>query len=236
MPKGSFRIDLSDVHKKFAKFKKTLDDPSGVFSKTMADMSKRAPGKVADAVRTQYSIKKAELLPTKTKMDLKRAAYIKLTGQTIATFQLEYKGRMLTPLHFGMQPQTPSPLDESKSHVANTPNYDYRIYNPHKKYKISQKVKKKREKLSSPDDKGLVPFLAPAHKGSSRIIPFQRQANQRDIEKVFKGISVPEMIGPNDSGKGGNPEVQKIINEELGELLEKRFNHHMDRLLDKAVN
>ncbi len=50
------KIDTSDVQQKFNKLSKALSDPSGVFSKTIGDMQRRAPGKVADAVREVFSM------------------------------------------------------------------------------------------------------------------------------------------------------------------------------------
>ncbi len=208
---GFIKINTSEVQKKFNKLSKALADPSGVFTKTISDMKNRAPGKVADAVRSVYNIKKTEITPSKKKTDLKKAGTIRIKGQTIADLTLQYEGRRLTPLHFNMKP-TESPQKN-------------------KKYEISQKVKKKREKLSNPDGKGYVPFLAPARKGSNRIIPFQRKADERDIEKVFRTTSLPQMIGPDENGKGGNPIVQEKIYIDLGEVLHTRFNHHLKRYL-----
>ena len=208
---GSIKLDTSDFQKKVSRLTNALADPSGVFTKTIGEMKKRSPGKIADAVRSEYNIKKAEIMPSKQKTDLKKAGKIKITGQTISELSLTYEGRLLTPLHFGMQPKT---LPEKK-----------------KKYKITQKVKKKKETLSSPDAEGYIPFLAPAKKGSDRIIPFQRKEGSRDIEKVFKTVSLPEMIGPNQDGKGGNPFVREKINKDLGELLHERFNHNLKRYL-----
>ena len=200
------KVDVSDVTKKVEKLAKNLADPSGVFSKTMSDMNRRASGKVADAVRNVFTIKKAEIVPSKQKTDLKKAGTIKVSGQTIADFKLYYEGRRLTPLHFGMTPKE-------------LPN--------NKKYRIYQKVKKNRTILAKPDKQGYVPFLAPASKGSSRIIPFQRQKDSREIEKVFKTVSLPQMVD--------NTQVREFINSELGDLLHKRFNHHYQRYLGEIT-
>ena len=49
-------------------------------------------------------------------------------------------------------------------------------------------------------------------------------------------MSLPQMVGPNpQTGEGGNPEVMKMIGESLNELLDKRFNHHLKRHLDKNL-
>ncbi len=101
---GSFKIDTSDIQKKFNKFEKALSDPSGVFTKTLGDMQRRAPGKVADAVRNIYNIKKSDVMPSKKKTDLKKAGSIRIKGQSISELTLHYEGRSLTPLHFYFEP------------------------------------------------------------------------------------------------------------------------------------
>ena len=170
------KVDVSDVTKKVEKLAKNLADPSGVFSKTMSDMNRRASGKVADAVRNVFTIKKAEIVPSKQKTDLKKAGTIKVSGQTIADFKLYYEGRRLTPLHFGMTPKE-------------LPN--------NKKYRIYQKVKKNRTILAKPDKQGYVPFLAPASKGSSRIIPFQRHLKRYHYHKWLIIHRLGNLLIPN---------------------------------------
>ena len=44
------------------------------------------------------------------------------------------------------------------------------------------------------------------------------------------------MVGPNPkTGEGGNPNVMQQISESLNELLDKRFNYHLKRHLDKEL-
>lgn len=207
MSNNSIQVDLKDLYNKFDKFKKTLDDPSGVFTKTMSDMKSRAPGKVADAVRSQYSIKKADVMPTKQKKEgsLKKAGTIKVKGETVETFNLYYEGRVLTPLHFGVTPKKLQPHG--------------------KKYKVKLKVKKERRTVSSPTKEGQVPFVAPAKSGSSTILPWLREPD--GTINPMKTVSLPQMVD--------NKVVREDINTQLGELLQTRFNHHMDRFLDKAI-
>lgn len=208
MPKGSFKIDLSDLHYKVNKFVKTLDDPSGVFTKTMSDMRSRAPGKIADAIRTQYSIKKAEVMPNKTSREKRGAVSIRIEGETIEALVFHYKGRTLTPLHFGMKP----------------------TQRPDKKnYKISAKIKKAREVFEKKPGYSL-PFIAKAQGG--KMLAFQREEgsvgkNGREKIDARRTVAIPEMVD--------NPDVREFIDNDLGDLLEKRFNYHMDRFLDKAV-
>ena len=202
---NKIKIDTSDVQKKFNKLSKALADPSGVFTKTMGDMQRRAPGKVADAVRNVFNIKKSDVMPTKKKTDLKKAGTIKVTGQTISELTLNYEGRVLTPLHFGVTPKT----------------------QPEKgrKYSVKLKVKKTQKAVKSPTKEGKVPFVAPARKGSSRIIPWLRDSD--GVINPMRTLSLPQMVD--------NEKAREIMNSSLGELLHTRFNHHLKRYLGENI-
>lgn len=201
----NFQIDTSDIQKKFEHFKKTLNDPSGVFTKTMSDMQRRAPGKVADAVRGVYSIKKSDIMPSKIKRDLKQAGMIKVRGRTVEDLAIYYEGRVLTPLHFGMTPKVPPKKG--------------------KKYSIKVKIKKQRKTVSYPTKEGKFPFIAPARKSSLRFIPWLRDADGEITP--MKTLSLPQMVD--------NETARNIMNQTLGELLHERFNHHMKRCLKESV-
>lgn len=202
---GSFKVDTSDIQNKFNKLTKALNDPSGVFTKTMGDMQRRAPGKIADAVREVYSIKKSDVMPTKQKRDLKRAGMINVRGQTIANLTIHYEGRVLTPLHFGMTPKVPPKKG--------------------KKYSIKVKIKKQRKTVSYPTKEDKYPFIAPARKSSLRFIPWLRDVDG-EINPM-RTLSLPQMVD--------NEIARKEMNETLGELLHNRFNHNLERYIGDAV-
>lgn len=201
----NFKVDTSDIQKKFEHFKKALSDPTGVFTKTINDMQRRAPGKVADAVREIYSIKKSDVMPSKKKRDLKKAGMIRVNGQTIADLTIHYEGRVLTPLHFGVSPK-------------NLPKKG-------KKYSIKLKVKKQQKTVSYPTKEGKYPFVAPARTGSSRIIPWLRDGDGEITP--MRTLSLPQMVD--------NEMAREIMNQTLGELLQERFNHHLKRYLKESV-
>lgn len=208
-------IDMKNVQEKFNNLIKCVDDSSEVFEKTFKDMGSRAPGKVADAVRSVYNIKKSEILPAKKETDLKKAGTIKIRGKDIMSLALVYEGRALTPLHFGM---TPKARPDKK------------------KYKVSAKIKKGVKTTFTPKYEQGGVFLAPASKGSSKILAWERYSENRYNISPIKTMSLPQMVGPNpETGEGGNPEVTKLIGESLNELLDKRFNHHLKRHLDKKL-
>lgn len=144
-------VELKDVHEKINNFANAVNDPSGVFNRTLKDMGSRAPGKVADAVRSIYNIKKNEIT-CKKGFSKTSAGTIRAKGQELAKFELLYEGRVLTPLHFGM---TPKARPEKK------------------KYKVSAKIKKEKKQFIAPEGGGV--FLAPASK-SSTVIAWLRES------------------------------------------------------------
>jgi len=204
-------IDLKNVQKKFDNLINCLDDSAVVFEKTLKDMRSRAPGKVADAVRGVYNIKKNEIMPSKEE---KSAGTIKIKGENITSLKLIYEGRRLTPLHFGM---TPKERPDKK------------------KYKVTAKIKKGKKTVFTPENENGGVFLAPAKKGSSTILPWERHSEKSYDISPIKTMSLPQMIGPNpQTGEGGNTIVMNQINESLNELLDKRFNYHLKKHLDKV--
>lgn len=207
-------IDFNDVHEKFNNLINCIDDSSEVFEKTLKDMKSRAPGKVADAVRGVYNIKKNDLMPTKKKEDLKPAGTIRASGQELMSFKLTYEGRMLTPLHFGMTPKAKPDK---------------------KKYKVSAKIKKGKKTVFTPKNPEGGVFLAPAAKSSSRILAWERHSGDRFDVSPIKTMSIPQMVGPNPkTGEGGNSVVMQQIKDSINELLDNRFNYHLKRHLDKV--
>ena len=204
-------VDLKDVQKKFDNLINCLDDSAIVFEKTLKDMRSRGPGKVADAVRGVYNIKKSDMMPSKEESDLKRAGTIKAKGEDIMSFKLIYEGKKLTPLHFGM---TPKEKPDKK------------------KYKVSAKIKKGKKTVFTSQNEGGGVFLAPASKGSSKILAWERYSGDRYDVSPIKTMSLPQMVGPNpETNEGGNPIVMQQISESLNELLDKRFNYHLKRHL-----
>ena len=76
-------------------------------SNTIKDVKARAPGWIAQEVTAVYNIKKSEITPSGSGKPKKMAGSIKITGETIEELAITYKGRLLTPVHFGMTPKAP---------------------------------------------------------------------------------------------------------------------------------
>ena len=164
-------IDMSDVAEKINRIEKMWLASDVVFERTLKDMSSRAPGKVASAVTSIYGIKKGEI--TFKKGFKKSAAGNILTkGNKLASFELIYSGRVLTPLHFGMTPK---------------------IKPDKKRYKVKSKIKKTAKVHTPPAGGGV--FLAPT--GSTTIPWTRHSADRLDISPI-KTLSLPQMVDNKD--------------------------------------
>ena len=119
---------------------------------------------------------------------------------------LEYKGRMLTPIHFNMRPKSkPS----------------------RRRYNISVEIKRgRRRRLAGKLVYERPPFLALAPNTGGMTIPWQREGKARFPIVSVKTLSVPQMISSQTKVK---PNVEKAINEGL----RKRALHQIERFLLK---
>lgn len=221
-PKDSIEINMDDVKEKVNELLATISDPAPL-TYTLKDMYNRAPGKVIDAVRSVYNIKKSDFKFKKYteerrgfhyKRDFaKNAGGVKSQGNIISEFRLEIEGEPLTPTHFGM---TPKERPEKK------------------KYKVSAKIKKGKKWVFTPENEGGGVFLGALPQNKSKITAWERYSPARSDVRPIKTMSLPQMVGPSEDGQGGNPIVMNQINKDLEELLLKRLNHHLQRHLDKV--
>lgn len=193
-------IDMTNVAGTFEKIRKAAATSPVVFERTLKDMGSRAPGKVASAVTSVYGIKKSEI-NCKKGYSKTAAGNVLTRGEKLASFELIYSGRVLTPLHFGMTPK---------------------VKPDKKKYKVKAKIKKTAKAFTAPSGGGV--FLAPT--GSTTIPWFRNSSDRLDISPI-KTLSLPQMVD--------NKIVRETIGVELGDLLEKRFNNHLNQHLNRTL-
>lgn len=208
-----------------------------VIKSTLSDLRKQGPATVRMHVGAMYNINKKEIQPGAVKRgkggsvkEIKQAASIKASGDTIDTFTMIYSGRTLTPLHFDMRPKKPAALLK-KQHLVPGAGLklktgkaaDAAMVHQRKAYNIKLTIKKGhptelRGQYPTP------PFLAPAGKnGSGSMIPFQRMSNTSRKVTSIHTLSVPQMID--------NPKVNAAIYEDLMKYATTRINHHTNRFI-----
>ncbi len=193
-------IDTSAVKKTLDKIVKTVETSPVVFDKTLKDMKSRAPGKVASAVTSVYGIKKKEINP-KQGYSKTAAGYISAKGNTVATFELVYQGRVLTPLHFGMTPKTKPDK---------------------KKYKVKAKIKKQAKEFKAPAGGGV--FLAPT--GSTTIPWFRYSKDRLDIAPI-KTLSLPQMVDNETVREVIGEELGELLDKRFNNHLKQHLKRNL---------
>ena len=196
----------------------------------LSNIKRDAPKVIATKVADVYNIKPKEITPAKTRK-LAGGTSISVKGDTIATLQITYKGRPLTPIHFEMSKKKPSRLlkkkmlapaaglklqsVKGKGKAAHTAAY-VRTRNP---YTIELEIfKGEVKRLKGYYD--TPPFLAPASKTSSTFIPFQRTEGGRWSVQSIHTVSVPQMV----SGENTRGEIEEITAELINKTAEKKLS------------
>lgn len=218
---GNIDVVLQNMGEIRRQLRNLQNMPEPVMQKVTNEFKQRAPGWIADAVRETYNIKKNEIMPkgTSTK-PVRHAAGITVRGRTIRSISFIYKGRLLTPTHFGMTPKKPSKSGD----------YTLKVQVKKGQKKTLSKVKKNksqdfaanfRRQGGHSSAKSPVMLMPTGGGGGVNYIPFQRVGQSRNALEVVKTISVPQMID--------NPEVNGRIYSAINTNLSKRLQHYMDR-------
>jgi len=186
-----------------------------VIKRTVSDFKSRAPGWIASAVTSVYNIKKTEVMGAKK--NAQSVGKIKVSGVLVDNVQIEFSGRLLTPVHFGMKPKSPPP---GRSYTLKM-----------QVFKGRQKVIGRYYNTRTPGG----PFSERSHnilmhtgaKTADKVqyIPFQRMSRDRNDLKKFTTISIPQMIT--------NENVSQLIQQKIEEGLSSRLEHHLKRELGR---
>ena len=211
--------------KNYAKLCKNLQamnkDAEKAISRTVSDFKSRAPGWISQAVSEEYTIKKSEVKGAMT--GARKIGSIKVSGTMVDNIGLEYKGRLLTPLHFKMKPKKPKAAREKDKRLIPGENVEgftgevAPVY-PIKAYQISVEIHKGQVK-NLPSSA----FLG-TNKGEG-YIPFQRTGDSRTPITSIKSTSVPQMIT--------NEKVAEEIQRRIEEGMIARLNHNAEQMLSK---
>jgi hypothetical protein len=195
--------------------------PRKVIQRTVSDMKTRAPTWIAAEVANVYRVKKAELKPGNNSLGT-----IKVEGKKVDDIKIVYKGRVLTPTHFGMSPKTPKPAYTLKAEIIKGQKTQLG--------KVKKLTKKQRKNLAKNFTKEgtrtsdhspiMLMHTGNTKEGGTNYIPFQRKSTNRKDIRAVKTISMPQMVS--------NEKVAPNISKTLNENLSKRLDHHM-KLLQK---
>ena len=209
----SVKTNFDQVYKELGQMRKASEN---VIKQTVKDFKKDAPKWIADEVMKEYNIKKSEITPGRGK----KAGSIGAQGRTLDSAAVVYKGRVLTPIRFGMKPK--KPLKSGYYTLTAT------ILKGKEKTlgKVKKLTKKQRANIgrnfthqsTRSSEKSPIMLMS---KGGANYIPFQRQSRNREDLKAIKTLSVPQMVT--------NEKVEKNIADAIDEKLGKQFNDSVEK-------
>ena len=196
---GTLNITIKNYDSIITELKKTTSRGEKIVNRTIGDFKSRGPGWVSQEVVKEYNIKKSDV--NEHKKDAKNKGSIKVRGVKLDNIQIIYKGRVLTPTHFGMKPKT----------------------RPKKgPYIVTAQIKKNEPRKSL----GQSVFLAKAGGEGTTQIPWQRDGNVKRLPVlVVKTLSVQQMITNEKVSEG----IYSRINEEMGKRLAHNMERIMKK-------
>lgn len=184
----------------------------------MSDVRTRVPGWVATEVTKEYNIKKGEVTPAKAGRSSKPVGSIKVRGGTLDTMEIVYKGRALTPTHFGMTPKAPRESYTLKAEIIKGRKSvlgQKKKLTKKQRAELGKNFRRKGQRRSPNSPIMLMPT-------GSTYIPFQRKSPDRKDVQAIKTISMPQMVS--------SERTSANINRAITEGLDKRIAQHMKSL------
>lgn len=218
---NGMEISIKNYAKLCGELRAINKDAEKAISRTVSDFKSRAPGWISQAVTEEYTIKKSEVKGAMT--GAKKVGSIKVSGIAVDNIDLEYKGRLLTPLHFKMKPKKPKAAREKDKRLIPGENVEgftgevAPVY-PIKAYQINVEIHKGQAKNLPP-----TAFLG-TNRGEG-FIPFQRTGDSRTPITSIKSTSIPQMIT--------NDKVAEEIQKRIEEGMISRLNHHVEQAMSK---
>lgn len=192
-----------------------------VIKRLMADARTRVPGWVASEVTQVYNIKKSEITPAKVGQSKKSAGSISVRGETVDGLEIIYRGRVLTPTHFGMTPKAPRESYTLKAEIIKG-----RKSVLGQKKKLTKKQRKAlgknfRRQGAHTSDHSPIMLMGTGNtrEGGTDYIPFQRKSTRRTDIQAIKTVSLPQMVS--------SERTSEAINAAINEGMQKRLAQHM---------
>lgn len=201
-----------------ARMRQIQQDSERALQNTIKDANRRVPGWVATEVAKQYGVSKKQITGNEL-------GSMRITGSTMQDLKFVYRGRRLTPTHFGMSPTAPTGGAYTlKATIIRGQRTTLG--------KVKRLTKKQRRMLGrnfqsanavTSNHSPIMLMHTGAGTGGISYIPFQRKSTRRSDVHPVRTVSLPQMI-TNEKVMTG---IYQAIDEKLGE----RLNHHLRRML-----
>ena len=218
---GEIIVSVTCQIKNYKALRKQIEDmkkaPRQVIKSLTADAVSRVPGWIAAEVSKVYGVKKGEITSNKI-------GTVRTEGNVVDQVKIIYKGRVLTPTHFGMSPKAPKPNRGSYTLKATIIKGQRVTMGKVKKLTKKQRADMAKNFTRSGERKSDHSPVMLMPTGATHI-PFQRRSTNRKDVVAVKTLSLPQMVSSERTEEG----IQKAINEGLG----KRLDHYMERYMGK---
>lgn len=195
MAAGVMNIVIDGLDNVVDELQDMRDRSKKVVQRTIADFKTRGPSWVAGEVAKEYNIKKADI--NEAKAGIRGRSSVKIHGTKIGDLSIIYRGRVLTPTHFGMKPTI-------------RPNKGPYVVTAQIKRKSGRKPLGRKVFLGTPRNA----------KENTPQLPFQRMDARYPIE-VVKIISVPQMVTNNIVSNNIHDRINKELSKRLQHHLER---------------
>lgn len=220
----AFNVTMKDGKKLQKKLQKLENGGETAIKRTVSDFASRAPAWVSKGIRQHYGVDTAGVKAAGPRV-VRGATHVHVQGLQVDGVTLEYKGKTLTPIHFGMKPATQNPRGQSNKRgliPGQKINFSgeagqVATVRPPNPYTVKATILKGSRTTFSENT-----YLQKAGKGSGPIIPFQRQGDGRGPVHAVHTLSVPQMI----SGK-----AKETIDELIEENMQKRLENHVKQIM-----
>lgn len=216
-------LNAAELSKQFNKLEKNAEK---AVNSTVRDFKSRAPGWVSQAIREKYNIKAQEIKPlTKAGKEkgVKSAGRIRVEGETLETVTLTYKGRVLTPIHFGLLPKAPKTTYKLTAKVKDGMRKRLggrKALTKRQKKNIGRNFTRQGERHTRREPIILI-HTGNTREGGVDHIPMRIKKNGR-LEAI-KTISLPQMVD--------NEDVRQTINATIEEEMSKRLKYNVERFV-----
>ena len=214
-------VQIKDMKNLQKQLKALGKAPQKVINSTIGDMKKRVPPWIAAEVSKVYGVKKAEITGQKV-------GKVRVRGDSLENVQITYTGSALTPTHFSMSPTVP----KAGSYTLKATFINGKRATMGKVKKMTKKQRAalgknfRREGTQKSDHSPIMLMhMGAGSAEKTQYIPFQRKSKNRSDVEAIKTVSLPQMV----SGHRTSKNIERVI----GDGLEKRMDHYMERYMGK---
>lgn len=216
-------MNAAGLSKQFDQLEKNAEK---AVNSTVRDFKSRAPRWVSQAIREKYNIKAQEIKPlTKAGKEkgIKSAGRIGAQGETLETVILTYKGRVLTPTHFGLLPKAPKATYKLTAKIKEGTRKQLggrKALTKKQKKNIGRNFTRQGERHARQEPIILI-HTGNTKEGGTNHIPMRIKKNGKF--EAIKTLSLPQMVD--------NEDVRRTINATIEEEMGKRLRHNAERFI-----